>query len=64
VSLWVSSSDGRAGFVGGGAEHGELDVDAAAGQIWGGVVFLAFGAFPVVVGPGRGVGEAGERGEE
>jgi hypothetical protein len=35
-----------------GAEHGVQDVDAAAGEAdQGGVVFLALGSFPVVVGP-------------
>jgi hypothetical protein len=47
------------------AEHGEDDVASASGEAdQGGVVFLAFGAFAVVVRAGDGVFERGERGEE
>jgi hypothetical protein len=47
------------------AEHGEQDVGAAAGQAdQGGVVFLALGAFAVVVGAADRVGQSSERGEE
>jgi len=44
-----------------GADHGEEDVDAAAGEAdEGGVVALAFGSLAVVVGAGGGVAETGE----
>lgn len=54
VSLWFLSS--RCGrfclVVGAVAEHGVEDVAAAAGEAdEGGVVLLASGSFPVVVGP-------------
>lgn len=67
MSLWVSSSRGGEGRLAGlaVAERGEQDVGAAAGEAdEGGVVRLTFGAFAGVVGPARGVGQAGERGEE
>jgi hypothetical protein len=48
-----------------GAQHGVKDIDAAAGQAdEGGVVFLGFGAFPVVVGAAERVGQGRERGQE
>jgi len=48
-----------------GAEHGQDDVAAAAGQTdEGGVVAFAFGAFTVVEGSGGWIAEAGEGGEE
>lgn len=44
-------------------EHGEQDIDSAPGEADEcGVVFLALGSFPVVVGPADGIGsERGER---
>lgn len=55
----------RVSVVGLVAEHGERDVAAAAGEAdEGGVVFLAFCSFSVVVGPADWVGQGGERGEE
>ncbi len=63
----VGQAGGRAGWLVGlaGAEHGEDDVAAAAGQAdQGGVVAFAFGAFAVVEGLGRRVAQGGERGEE
>jgi transposase len=54
VPLWFSSSSGRGGrglVEGAVAEHGEEDVDAAAGECdEGGDVVFAFASFPVVVG--------------
>ena len=47
------------------AEHGEQDVDAAAGEAdEGGVVAFALGAFAVVVGAADWIGQRRERGEE
>lgn len=47
------------------AEHGEQDVDAAAGQAdQGGVVAFALGSLAVVVGTAGWVGQGSERGEE
>lgn len=47
------------------SEHGEECVGTAAGEGYEGlVVTFGFGAFPVVVGPGRRVFQCGERGEE
>ena len=59
---WVRAG----GLVGlAGAEHGEDDVAAAAGQAdQGGVVAFAFGSLAVVERLGRGVAQGGERGQE
>jgi len=53
VPMWLSSrSWGGVAVVGAVAEHGVEDVAVASGQAdEGGVVFLAFSAFAVVVGP-------------
>src|SRR6185437_16319034 len=62
----ASSGAGRAGWLVGlvGAEHGEDDVAAAAGQAdERGVMAFAFGAFAVVERFGRGVAQRGERGD-
>ena len=71
VSLWVpSSGEGKlfCRFVlvrRRGAEHRVQDVDAATCKAdEGGVVFLAFSPFAVVVGPAERVGQGGERGQE
>ena len=69
VSLCFSSScEGLWRRVGGPvglavSEHGEQDIDSAPGEADEcGVVFLALGSFPVVVGPADGIGsERGER---
>ncbi len=69
VSLCFSSScEGLWRRVGGPVglavfEHGEQDIDSAPGEADEcGVVFLALGSFPVVVGPADGIGsERGER---
>ena len=56
VSLCISSSRLRSFFLVEGSvfEHGVDDVAAAPGEADdGGVVFLAFGAFPLVVGLGE-----------
>jgi hypothetical protein len=67
VSLWVASSSCSGAVLVECAvlEHREQDVDPAAGQAdEGGVVAFALGAFAVVVGPGGGVVQGGERGQE
>ena len=47
------------------AEHGEQDVDAAAGQTHQGLlVAFALGLLAFVVGPGGRIGQRGERGEK
>lgn len=59
MSLWILSS--CCAVVGLVAEHGVEDVAASAGEAdEGGVVFLAFGAFAVVVGAAGRVCEGGE----
>ena len=67
MSLWGLSSRGGGAWavVGAVAQHRVDDVEAASGQAdEGGVVFLALVAFAVVVGPGFGVLQGGERGQE
>lgn len=68
VSLWILASRrlGCACLVKGLiTEHGVEDVTAAAGKAdEGGVVFLAFGSFAVVVGAAVRFGQGCEGGEE
>lgn len=67
VSLWfLSSRSGGWDLVEGLVlEHGVEDVASASGEAdEGGVVFLAFGAFAVVVGAASRVVQGGERGQE
>jgi len=67
MSLWFLSSrcQGLSLCRGCRAKHRVEDVPASSGEAdEGGVVFLALGSFAVVVGPGCGVVQRGERGEE
>src|SRR5438874_13408635 len=65
VTLPLCGSGGPRLVGGLGAQHGVQDVDAASCEAEeGGVVFLAFGAFAVVVGAAGRVGQGGERGQE